>query len=151
MLSSRVLHFAAHEMVFECNSAIDCECKNNHDKYGDLNRGFKKEFLEEHGCYWKYVVQNYSSSDLTRLTDILVALSGVAKMYALKHRETYLAGLWLEDLPQAVLWYSVDGPGPRTPSYTAPSFSWASRAVQYGNSRTKVGKTFSPCSMASVM
>ncbi|KAF6786810.1 heterokaryon incompatibility protein, partial [Colletotrichum musicola] len=66
-------------------------------------------------------------------TDRLPALSGLASAAALRCNDTYIAGLWKEDLQLGLLW-SVDGDPTAPPSeYLAPSFSFASvnRPVVY--------------------
>lgn len=126
LLSPRFLHFSTQGMVFECNTKLSCECgtKVRSQAEGSL----KSDFFSKYNYNWTRIVRNYCSSDLTRSTDLLVALSGVAKAYANRNRKTYLGGIWLEDLPRDLLWHSTKPlESCRTPIYTAPSFSWASR------------------------
>lgn len=121
LVSARVLHFAAHEMVFECNSQITCECK------AEIGRHLKEVFSGgRESLAWSQVIRNYASTEITKHTDYLEALSGIAKSYAVTHGKTYIAGLWRDELPAALLWRSLAGSS-RPPSYTSPSFSWASR------------------------
>jgi hypothetical protein len=75
-------------------------------------------------------VKVYSSGKLTKGTDRLVALSGIARKLqrlVIPH-DTYLAGLWQQDLPFELLW---DVEEPQIPAfcgdYIAPTWSWASR------------------------
>jgi len=75
-------------------------------------------------------METYSSGRLSRRTDRLVALSGIARKLQrrLIPHDTYLAGLWKQDLPFELLW---DVKEPQTPDtgreYIAPTWSWASR------------------------
>ncbi|KAJ0114986.1 hypothetical protein J7T55_001393 [Diaporthe amygdali] len=60
--------------------------------------------------------------------DILPALAGVARRYGERHGKTYLAGLWKEDLPGALMWkkWGNDVLLPRPLQHVAPTWSWAS-------------------------
>jgi hypothetical protein len=75
-------------------------------------------------------MEKYSSGKLTKRTDRLIALSGIAhKMHSLVFpHDTYLAGLWKHDLPFGLLWDVKD---PQVSDvrqeYIAPSWSWAAR------------------------
>ncbi|KAK0627329.1 heterokaryon incompatibility protein-domain-containing protein [Immersiella caudata] len=81
---------------------------------------------------WFDIVTAYSERALTRETDKLIALSGVAELVQERARLPYLAGLWhLEGfaLPLQLLW-RVKRPVRRQPLYCAPSWSWASAQGQ---------------------
>ncbi|KAI1741470.1 heterokaryon incompatibility protein-domain-containing protein [Xylaria scruposa] len=80
---------------------------------------------------WGYIVENYSKAKLTKPTDKLVALSGVAKWLQDHKNDVYLAGLWRRGLEIQLCWtsygsveesFSLAGPA----EYVAPSWSWAS-------------------------
>lgn len=78
---------------------------------------------------WESILKEYSERELTREEDRLPALAGLAARYAQATGYTYLAGLWLEDLPRSLLWmmptlYYHD-PQERT-SQSTPSWTWAS-------------------------
>ncbi len=125
LLSTRVLHYAANEMVWECKSCTLCECGLT--DFGES--AFKRDAHQS--LKWNDIVRLYTSADLTRSSDILEALSGVASNFEAGVKGRYLAGLWRKDLPAGLLW-SSDGAAHRPPSYTAPSFSWASRIGPVG-------------------
>lgn len=78
-------------------------------------------------------MQAYTSEKLTKATDKLIALSGVARVLqrrAIPH-DTYMAGLWRRNLIFELLWDLVEQPSlqpqSRSREYVAPSWSWASR------------------------
>ena len=74
---------------------------------------------------WLYIVQNYSTRNLTFQSDKFVAISGIARrMHMLLGDDTYLAGLWEKNLLQGLLWLA-DRKGKRNTEYVAPSWSWA--------------------------
>lgn len=130
LLTQRVLHFSSHEMVFECNTVSKSECGTLMTaNETSRDRTFKAYFHERDDSEsWDIIVENYCASDLTHSTDLLIAFSGISKMFAIRTGKTYLGGLWLEDLPAGLLWYSLDSVMcARISSYTAPTFSWGSR------------------------
>jgi hypothetical protein len=79
---------------------------------------------------WKEICTRYSSSNLTKESDKLRALSGLAHEYQIRWGDKYLAGLWKKDLRHSLLWKRNEKyiiPEPKRPEkYRAPSWSWAS-------------------------
>ncbi|KAL9609931.1 MAG: hypothetical protein Q9167_005327 [Letrouitia subvulpina] len=96
---------------------------------------------------WWNLVNEYSKKELTKETDILPALSGLASLF---HTATggdqYLAGIWRRDLPAALQWLT-ETPAWRSKTYHAPTWSWAAcrkscpatyRMLTPGQSKVKV-------------
>jgi Heterokaryon incompatibility protein (HET) len=54
--------------------------------------------------YWKDLVKQYTVRKLTYDRDVLPALSGLASLVQRGVADDYLAGLWRDDLPVALLW-----------------------------------------------
>ncbi|KAK5661880.1 hypothetical protein OQA88_9988 [Cercophora sp. LCS_1] len=78
---------------------------------------------------WYEIVSAYSGGELTRPTDKLVALSGVADLVQRQHKMPYLAGCWDHGAMAGIhlLWVARSSPlRPRRIQYCAPSWSWAS-------------------------
>ncbi|KAM6519216.1 hypothetical protein FALCPG4_012863 [Fusarium falciforme] len=83
---------------------------------------------------WFRIVTGFSGTRLTRRTDRLPAISGLAKLYQDVLQDEYLAGLWRNDLYKGLFWQSEFSDRPRqeltayleSPDpYIAPSWSWA--------------------------
>lgn len=148
LLSPRVLHFAKNQIFWECFSKQASETfpdglpmalldgaldkVSNHQGLGGLND------LKSHEN-WDRVVETYSNGLLTKETDKLVAISGLARANYAFHElvrqprdngPRYLAGMWnSKDLFRQLCW-SVRSDDTthlslRTQSYVAPSWSWA--------------------------
>lgn len=91
---------------------------------------------------WQNIIEQYSALNLTKASDRLPALSGLAQRSASvldnsngSPGKTYLAGLWKKTLERDLLW-RVDRLRPSSnvlSTYRAPSWSWASVCtnVQY--------------------
>lgn len=78
--------------------------------------------------YWGDIVMEFTRRNITRDTDRLPALAGLAEQYRKETGKQYVAGLWLEDMPEALLWKRHETSESLTPptTYRAPSWSWAS-------------------------
>jgi hypothetical protein len=73
---------------------------------------------------WYEMIESYSSRDLTRPEDKLMAISGVA-YFIQKNTVQYNSGLWEEIMPFNMLW-TVSGKPKSRPSRPIPTWSWAS-------------------------
>jgi len=58
---------------------------------------------------WLFVVERFSKCELTYASDRLLALSGLAKHFAKEFKDSYLAGMWKEDLFDELLWHRRGG------------------------------------------
>jgi hypothetical protein len=145
-LSPRMLHFGSKQLFWECNEMNVCETfplYQVHETPGASLYRLKSEIQSEsdpesfsakwYGCrLWYQIVKEYTSKDLTRGSDKLIALSGVARQFAnhsLKldvNDPKYYAGVWGSDFPRGLLWRTEDRSARRATKYRAPSWSWAS-------------------------
>lgn len=159
-LSTRILYFKEAELMWECKDAFECECGESalanveYQEYrnkcmdeigfgsfelfnpeGNINEGLPESCTLS---FWSNVVFEYCRRRLTYQTDILPALSGVAKRLQRPSLGAYLAGMWEHELPQS-LWWIVSGHHKFADetflerresrvrrNYLAPSWSWAS-------------------------
>ncbi len=82
----------------------------------------KKNIYEE----WYRLIGMYSKLKLTKHTDKLPAIAGIARQIQQRTGDIYLAGLWKSDLQRGLQWW-CNPPSvlvkPSTPQ--APSWSWA--------------------------
>ncbi|KAB5542493.1 heterokaryon incompatibility protein-domain-containing protein [Coniochaeta sp. 2T2.1] len=161
ILAPRVLHCGPEELSWECREATCCQCipfpKPSWAHFS------KRDFVHEppprtaipnppsqprHGLAlaqsashsadfeksWYRVVEEYTQLHLTHEKDIFPALAGLANVVQSRTNWTYLAGLWREILPRALLWHarttnagSSTKRWPNRPrSWRAPTWSWAS-------------------------
>ncbi|RDL37626.1 Uncharacterized protein BP5553_05059 [Venustampulla echinocandica] len=76
---------------------------------------------------WYAIVEAYSVTSLTFVSDNLPALSGLAKLLQQAHGATYAAGLWTDDLQVGLTWYVASNDERKVPRRRdmAPSWSWA--------------------------
>lgn len=77
---------------------------------------------------WHRMIEDYTARSITKHTDRLPALSGLAQAVARETKGVYLAGLWKAGLLEGLLWCKARGGQAltKTPEYVAPSWSWAS-------------------------
>jgi hypothetical protein len=120
LLSPRILHFGP-----QCGGSREMGLsKAGHAKL--LADGSDEELK----LAWWTLMEQYSTKKLTRSTDKLPALSGVAKQFAQRRpNSTYLAGLWTSSLLDDMLWISGENGYeekiPKPQKWRAPSWSWA--------------------------
>ena len=75
--------------------------------------------------WWLEVVEVYSKANLTKDTDRIPALAGLAELYNEKLHSVYTCGLWYKHLPRQLTW-AVWLPETPSTSFMASSWSWAS-------------------------
>ena len=142
LLSRRTLYCAQDQMHWKCYEAAESEDGTNlasldsrqHRSKSALSFDdlFSSSLTErdDESVYtkWYRVVRLYTSCKMTKATDKLPAISGLANLVAKRSGDQYLAGLWLKDLAFGLLWSPSRGDAPRLtrpPSWRAPSWSWA--------------------------
>jgi Heterokaryon incompatibility protein (HET) len=74
---------------------------------------------------WYYLVMQFCTRKITYEQDSFPAISGLAKEVQRHTGFDYYAGLWAQDLHNALLW-STEGHAALPSTYVAPSWSWAS-------------------------
>lgn len=85
---------------------------------------------------WQRVVESYSLCSMTKESDKLIAMKGIADETAIVKNDEFLAGLWKKTLWKDLLWW-VDlstipfrqhngKPSRRSREFQAPTWSWAS-------------------------
>ena len=80
--------------------------------------------------YWAVIIRTYASTELTRTSDRLIAIAGLAKILSSRTGIRFVAGHWMYQLPRQILWFSLDlKTVEHDDQYIAPSWSWALRPV----------------------
>ena len=123
----RILYFTNTELFWECGSVLaneafperlpkECSLSDRIQKTGSLS--------DE----WERLITTYSQTDLTVGSDKLAAISGIARVAQRENNDDYFAGMWRNEMEAQLCWCLADSGTklPRTESYRAPSWSWAS-------------------------
>ncbi|KAH8585717.1 heterokaryon incompatibility protein-domain-containing protein [Bisporella sp. PMI_857] len=128
-LSRRTLFYAKSQMYFECKEEFSSEdgmrIQGRFLPIDQSSKPISWTNIRTMRDAWDEVVEDYSRRKLTKITDKLPALSGLAERFAQILHDKYLAGLWQNTLFGDLLWngsYSTPWP-PET--YISPSWSWA--------------------------
>lgn len=124
LLSPRVLHFASDEMVWHCNKEPSCECRfesamvsgklsiSTHSR-ASLRKIIESELSSrEIDQVWHRCVEQYSQRQFTRQSDVLPALSGVARIFEDKKNARYFAGIWDSSKLHDLCWRRLPTPQP---------------------------------------
>ncbi|KAK5700411.1 hypothetical protein LTR17_022944 [Elasticomyces elasticus] len=152
LLSPRVLHFTDTQLFWECrHSARSVDNLFFSPRARGLADVLEYSVAEEQGTvassplkgkstaalldrwYHRVVADDYSGRKLTRASDKLIALAGLASAFKPLIRSRYLAGMWEQDLVAGLCWRR-HGAGCKTAVYRAPSWSWASQDSRVAHS-----------------
>ncbi|KAK0649897.1 heterokaryon incompatibility protein-domain-containing protein, partial [Cercophora newfieldiana] len=163
LLSTRTVHFAKSEMVWHCLEDLASESvpyqfqsdllavpMNQIRDYTDIRIAIAAARTEGHRISsqtrarlyrdWRKVLAHYSKCGLTKETDKLVAIFGVADELEQLTGDWCLAGMWRSQMPSCLLWlvsWDTDSMDGKTiapdesrrelpAQWRAPSWSWAS-------------------------
>ncbi|TDZ35221.1 hypothetical protein CTRI78_v011523 [Colletotrichum trifolii] len=162
LLSRRIIHCNYGELAFDCGKGYSCECggKQHYNWHNVAGLSGTYTPLRSRSKYlsilnnraavsssaivtpsgkidpyerWHRVVGEYTCLNLTKTSDMLPALSGLARETAELTGDAYLVGLWKGNLEQELLWRVVSVADWRhrrdailKRDWTAPSWSWAS-------------------------
>ncbi|KAH6662169.1 heterokaryon incompatibility protein-domain-containing protein, partial [Halenospora varia] len=120
LLSTRIVHYGGQEMFWEC---LSCACREGspfvheqpyHPGYpgsplGQMisppepNVASRNEKELPDSLWWR-IITRYSGRCLTKRSDRLPAVSGLASLFHEATKHEYLAGIWREDLDD-LLWF----------------------------------------------
>ena len=142
VLSKRVVHFTDVGVLWECAQGMVFEDSWPHEDFRDDGLVRRLWTLERDNnaiaASWRELVTSYSARDLTRASDRLPAISGIAAQVAKRSGLQYAAGLWKANLLRDLLWVtkyskyskypsgSLSNDHPLPKLLQAPSWSWAS-------------------------
>jgi hypothetical protein len=134
ILSPRIIRFTTLEMMWECFSQQKCECSLLEEPIQDSPKASFAGIISaptdlEYSVwkFWRDIVYEFTTRDLTYVSDRLPALAGLADVISTFSQDTYLWGLWQKSLWQDLLWYiATPLNSKRQDGRYAPSWSWAS-------------------------
>lgn len=126
MLSPRVLHID-NLTLWDCFDGYANELNHRQIDKVRLPRD-SQQFGTK--VLWTRIVEEYSKRTITHQKDRMPALAGLAARYGQVTGYTYLAGLWVEEMPFSLLWQPRSGcavsDAQQRGNPTIPSWSWAS-------------------------
>lgn len=122
MLSPRVLHIDTMTL-WDCFEGYANELNR---RYTDRPYLLRNPGQYGNSLLWSSIVEEYTEREITYEKDRLPALAGLASRYRQATGYTYLAGLWLEEMPRSLLWHRDDDARPNANETNVPSWSWAS-------------------------
>ncbi|KAI0657899.1 heterokaryon incompatibility protein-domain-containing protein [Cubamyces menziesii] len=142
LMSTRSLVFTSETVQLRCHTQTRNVGGAKHNPAWDLPRLPDATFLPDRRIAkgsdewthirsrWRSVVEDYTNRLLSDPSDRLVAIAGLAEMFAHALNTDYLAGLWRDTLLHDLLWsrYGSKSPpsSPRPLELCAPSWSWGS-------------------------
>ncbi|KAF6783476.1 heterokaryon incompatibility protein [Colletotrichum sojae] len=131
-LSPRLLIFGRSQMYYKCHSAILSEsfpvCHIPFQEAIQLRQVPAISNGPSQRWKWESIVNAYSRSMLTKDSDKIIGLAGIAGLVQEHLQDDYVVGLWRRNLAIELLW-STKGPRSRRPRPNpciAPTWSWLS-------------------------
>jgi hypothetical protein len=141
LISRRILLCNYGELAFECLEGKTCECGSpSFSPHGSGSLRMTKSTTKHRllmakrltkghdiADLWRGMVSSYMLLNLTKMTDILPAVSACARVMSEVIEDQYLAGMWRKTLCRELCWANRSKKRmPRDREWTAPSWSWAS-------------------------
>ncbi|KAF1837496.1 HET-domain-containing protein [Decorospora gaudefroyi] len=153
MLAPRILHFAEKQIFWDCPSLSACETlpaglPQPMDNVAGPDRHWRGRLQvsddsqeplagaidQPLSSFWKTAVRKYTRCNLTKGSDKLIAMWGIAKLVRDALDDVYGAGLWEANLEDQLAWHVVECKLTQRPSESSawnlardiPSWSWAS-------------------------
>lgn len=128
VLSPRLSSFGKTQMFYQCLEEEFCESFPL--AVPDFLLPIKTPQLhsiqaEPHKA-WRSIVETYSTAELTKDSDKLIAIAGVAEAMQERLGDRYVAGLWEGNLLTELLWRAPQAHKPRPNPCIAPTWSWLS-------------------------
>lgn len=138
LLSRRTVHFSSKQIYWECRTTFgaedgvtdDAECREHAHEFLNMLSALKGGTRSEHHAMmffsiWAKILSRYSTLSISRPSDKLPALSGLASLAERILGYQYFYGIWNFNLPYGLFWQPVGRPIPRAEEWRAPSWSWA--------------------------
>lgn len=132
LLSPRIIHFSSRQVIWECDETRASESfPDELPSVWPVTKRIEIERLTSEDDFlglWGNILERYSTTRLTYRSDLMPALSGIARRLQQNTGATYLAGIWQPPrwFEVHLAWHSLSPPLPRPAGYRAPSWSWAS-------------------------
>ena len=159
VLSPRTVHFTPSQVFWECRKRYRREDFVAPDMYEishPLAQIVRKEGLpggqlEIIKHWYSYVIAwAYSPRRFTKIEDRLIALSGIARIYADYLKDEYVAGLWKSHMAYGLTWKpAYTHPQDQTPipidQRRRPTWSWTTNEneISWGSSKSEQHPDFS--------
>lgn len=135
LLAPRVIHFARNQIYWECFTQSKCEAfpagipLHSTLKDFDCLWELKEEQSSRSSVHlfntWNGLVKEYTRCALTKRSDKLVAIAGLASLFHERSNDQYIAGLWRAHLAEYLVWRVYEPIMKLGTDYRAPSWSWA--------------------------
>lgn len=132
VLAKRVIHYNSRQMYFECSEGTIAEDGSRiRDRFCDMYDAHHplndSEHISRVPGVWRQLLSHYLERRLTKPTDILPAMSGLARLIQKRTNAEYVAGLWSNTIMADISWVpDVEGFSGSRSEYIGPSWSWVS-------------------------
>jgi len=156
MLAPRIVHFAKHQLIWECAAGTQFEASGIIDKKygsGQVRQQYQKAVIQpyiekallDHPIEvevvgsdaeikrevarfeaWHNCVGEFSNRELSVKEDKMPAMTPFARIFDDGTMGEYFAGIWSKNIAFGLAWGRANALLTPAPTYRAPSWSWAS-------------------------
>jgi hypothetical protein len=138
LLSKRLLYFTAYQLYFECQGS--CWMENNtppdllrmigNQPWVGVNTILAQIYSDIQGTipdeWYLDWVEQYTQRQLTKPSDRLPALEGLARVISVPVSDLYIHGLWANDLARGLLWRLKNNSSSKiVAEIHTPTWTWA--------------------------
>lgn len=131
VLAKRIVHYNSRQLYFECAAGILAEDGSYRQRrLSDLSElrcpeSYPRDITKVSSA-WFSLLDSFGSRELTKPTDKLPAMSGLARLVQKRTNAEYVAGLWSDSMMKGLAWMpnSRRGYPISRDEYIAPSWSW---------------------------
>ena len=156
ILSRRIINFGKDRVIWKCKEVLAAEdyatLRQSQEGIHNHRSQLHSHPLQGSGRYsWFAVIQDYTCRKLTKESDKLYAIDGLANLFKSSINGPYCYGLWLKHIHEGLLWMSSNGRMQRPRIIRAPSWSWASLDGAINHLHTLQPKANDVYSMAQIV
>ncbi|OAL40547.1 IRE protein kinase [Fonsecaea nubica] len=133
-LSRRKIFYGSSQLYWECDHLVLKEDGSFDYDYveplgHDATPSQQIDTPQQLALSWynDIIAADYSTRQLSRPSDKLIAIAGLAKYASKMMGSTYIAGVWSHAIREGLLWKRNASTGRHQETYRAPSWSWASQ------------------------
>jgi hypothetical protein len=120
LLPTQTLHFTSSEVFWKCRYKMASEAFPDRIPHQIYYSAYQYESPLSKSM-WNWIVKRYTNCDLTKHSDKLVAISGIARKIQFQTKDQYVSGLWRENMEDQLCWSIQYSHCQRTGPYCAPT------------------------------
>ncbi|EFY86402.1 putative tol protein [Metarhizium acridum CQMa 102] len=135
LLSPRILYYGSKDVIWKCQAKPFQPVVGSHNLYKpegmrrlpSIIFGIQLPSTQSPLGHWPHIMSEYSRRKLSLDVDNFRAIGGIAEELQIASGDTYIAGLWKNNMAKSLAWFRTDRTVPRQAhdsSFRRPTWSW---------------------------